>query len=189
MAIIKSGTVYDTTHILEEMREQYWQGLSEVTEVREEEMEALLFTLGNELFAFETTAATEVIRLPRLVRVPKVPPYFSGVFNLRGGITAAIDIRSLLNLPTPPFTKEGRIIVLRGERFTTGLMVEGVLGVEPFPLSLLESAPPSLSGRQREFICGQLRHRGRLVMLLDIQRLLEAPELTVGSEDLSAELI
>lgn len=170
---------YDIQTVLLEMREKYWQGLSEAEETPEEQVECLTFDLGGENYAFETVHASEVIRIPRLVKVPKVPDHFVGVFNLRGVITAAVDIRPLLNLPQLPLSASARIIVVKSEGFLTGLLTEAVREVTGLPVSTLEQAVPSLSGGQREFIRGQLSLNGSLVMLLDVRKLMASPGLRI----------
>jgi purine-binding chemotaxis protein CheW len=103
------------------------------------------------------------------------------VFNLRGGIMAAIDIRVLLGIPLAPLSSTGRIIVLKSEKFSTGLVVEGVRGVESLSVDNFEPAVKSLSGVQREFIRGQINSGGNLVMLLDIPKLMVSPEIIASN--------
>lgn len=170
---------YDIGTILKGMREEYWQSLAESEETVREELDCIYFTLGGEQYAFETIHAAEVIRIPKLVRVPKIQEFIVGVFNLRGEITAAMDIRPLLGLPQPSLTEQGRIIVVKGERFLTGLLVEEVRGVAPLPLDTFEPAVKSLAGVQRDFIRGQVRLDSGLVLLLDTPRLLASPEIAV----------
>lgn len=173
---------YDIQSILTEMREEYWQGLAETEDVQEERLECITFSLGGEIYAFESVYAAEVIRIPKLVRLPKVQDIIVGVFNLRGGIMAAIDIRHLLGVPLAPLTAAGRIIVLKSEKFSTGLVAEGVKGVESLSVDNFEPAVKSLTGVQREFIRGQISCDGRLVMLLDIPKLMMSPEIIVNHQ-------
>jgi purine-binding chemotaxis protein CheW len=178
----KKRAGYEIGAILHEMREEYWQGLAAVEENQGERLECVSFLLGGELYAFETTSAAEVIRIPRLVKVPRVQELIVGVFNLRGEITAAIDIRPLLGLPTLPIATSGRIVVVKGEKFNTGLLVESVRGVESFSLEGFEPVVQSLSGIQREFIRGQIRLAEQLVVLLDVVKLMKAPEIMVEQQ-------
>ncbi len=171
---------YDIHSILHEMREEYWQGLAEAEEVVDEYLECVTFSLGGEVYAFETVCAAEIVRIPKLVKVPRVPEIIVGVFNLRGQITAAMDFRSFFGLPQQPLTSAGRIIVVRSEKFSIGILTEAVHGVEALSLSGFEPVVKSLPGAQREYIRGQLHHGGRLIMLLDIVKLLSSPELVVG---------
>ena len=170
---------YNIDGILREMRDEYWQGLDAVEEVAEELLECVTFALGGETYAFETIYAAEVLRIPRLVKIPKVQELIAGVFNLRGEIVAAMDIRPLLGLPQTPFGTAGRIIVVKGEKFNTGILVESVKGVMALPLDSFEVAVKSLSGAQREYLRGQLQLPDGLVILLDIKRLIGAPDIVV----------
>lgn len=176
----ESKNGYDIQSILTEMREEYWQGLAEAEEAQEERLECITFSLGGETYAFESVYAAEVIRMPKLVRLPKVQEIIVGVFNLRGGIMAAIDIRPLIGVPQAPITSSGRIIVLKSEKFSTGLITEGVKGVESLNVDNFEAAVKSLAGIQREFIRGQISCDGRLIMLLDIPKLMVSPEIIVN---------
>lgn len=172
---------YDIQSILTEMRDEYWNGLAETEEAQEERLECVTFVLGGETYAFESIYAAEVIRIPKLVRLPKVQEIIVGVFNLRGGIMAAVDIRPLLGVPRTPLTAAGRIIILKSEKFSTGLVTEGVQGVESLSVDNFEPAVKSLAGAQREFIRGQITCDGRLIMLLDIPKLMVSRELIVNS--------
>ncbi|WP_243370328.1 chemotaxis protein CheW [Geotalea sp. SG265] len=176
----KNGTD-EIRAILEEMREEYWQGLAEVEEVREEEQEFITVTLGGETFAFETGYASEVIRVPKLVKIPRVQELLTGVFNLRGEITAAIDIRPLLGLPQLPLTPLSRIVVVKAAPFVTGIIAEKVEGVRPLPMNAIEPAVTSLDEKQREYIRGQLHVDGMLIMMLDMAKLLQAPDIVVNN--------
>lgn len=171
---------YDIQTILTEMKEEYWQGLAETEAAHEERLECVTFVLGGETYAFETAHASEVLRMPKLVKLPRVQEIIVGVFNLRGEIVAAIDIRPLLGLPREPIGPSGRIIIIKSEKFATGLLTEGVKGVESLPVENFEPAIKSLAGTQREFIRGQIPCDGRLVMLLDVMKLMASSEIVVG---------
>jgi purine-binding chemotaxis protein CheW len=173
------ATTYDIHSILTEMRDEYWQGLVEVAEEQEEQLECITFTLGGEIYAFETSYATEVIRVPKLVRIPQVQETIVGIFNLRGEIVAAMDIRKLLGVPAEPLGSKARIVVLRTGNFTTGIITEEVKGVMSLPYSRFESVVRSVDAGAREYIRGQLNLDGGMVVLLDIVRLLESPAIMV----------
>jgi purine-binding chemotaxis protein CheW len=172
---------YDIRTILNEMKEEYWQGLSEKAEVQEDLLECVAFILGGETYAFETIYASEVIRVPKLIRVPGVKGLITGIFNLRGEIIAAMDIRSLLGLPVAPLGDAARIIVIKGESFTTGIIVESVLGVHPLPLDQFEAVAKSVDPSAREFLRGQISLEGSMTILLDLKRLLSSPALVVDN--------
>lgn len=172
---------YDIRSILNDMRQEYWQGLSEITEVQEELIECITFTLGGEEYAFETIFASEVIRVPKLVKLPGQSSLIVGVFNLRGEIIAAMDIRPMLGLAQPALTGAARIIIIKGKSFTTGILTEAVLGVHSLPLEKFEPVVKSVDPSAREFLRGQINLGNEMSMLLDIARLLDSPALVVNN--------
>ena len=171
---------YDIRSILTEMRQEYWDGLAEKNEIQEEVLECITFLLGGEVFAFETSLASEVIRVPKLIKVPGVPEFIVGIFNLRGEIIAAMDIRPMLGIDNPPLTAAARVIVLKREQFTTGILVEAVQGVHPLPLGQFEPVVKSVPAAAREYLRGQINQDGEMAILLDIVRLLASPSLTIN---------
>jgi purine-binding chemotaxis protein CheW len=178
---MSDNRVYDIRSILEDMRQEYWQGLSEKAEAHEELIECITFTLGGEEYAFETSYASEVIRVPKLVKLPGNSKLIAGVFNLRGEIIAAIDIRPMLCISEPALTSLARIIVIKGKSFTTGILTEAVLGVHSLPLGMFEPVVKSVDHSAREFMRGQINRDGQMSMLLDIERLLDSPALVVNN--------
>lgn len=172
---------YDIRSILNEMQQEYWQGLSEKTEVQEDLLECITFIMGGETYAFETIYASEVIRVPKLIRVPGVKGLITGIFNLRGEIIAAMDIRPLLGLPAASLDFAARIVVIKGESFTTGIIVESVKGVHPLPLDQFEAVVKSVDPAAREFLRGQISLDGDITILLDLKRLLASQVLVVDN--------
>lgn len=171
---------YDIRTILSQMREEYWQALAEEESEAKEMLECLVFTLGGERYACETRYACEVIRVPKLVRVPAVQSLIAGIFNLRGEITAAIDIRPMLGLPQPEIGATGRILVVRADNFATGILAEAAHGVQGLSLECFEPAQAGLSGSKAHYLRGHFNLEEGAVILLDMEALLAAPELLVG---------
>jgi len=170
---------YDIRTILDEMREEYWHGLAEEQGEEKELLECLIFSLGGERYAFETQHASEVIRLPKLVRVPAVQSLIVGIFNLRGEITAAMDIRPMLGLGQPELAAAARVLVVKSEQFATGIIAEGALGVQG--LSFADFEP--CSGSERRFVRGHFNDADGMINLLDLEALLASPEILVGNKE------
>ncbi|MBU5637290.1 chemotaxis protein CheW [Geomonas sp. Red69] len=171
---------YDIRTILSQMREEYWQALAEEESEAKETLECLVFTLGGKRYAFETHYACEVIRVPKLVRVPAVQSLIRGIFNLRGEITAAIDIRPMLGLPQPEIGATGRILVVRGDNFATGILAEAAHGVQGLCFESFEPAATGLPGTRAQFVRGHFNLEDGSVVLLDMEALLADPELVAG---------
>jgi purine-binding chemotaxis protein CheW len=173
-----NNEAYDIRAILSQMREEYWQGLADEESAAKELLECLVFTLAGERYAFETQYACEVIRIPKLVRVPAVQSLIAGIFNLRGEITAAMDIRPMLGLAQPEIGAAGRILVVRSESFATGILAEAALGVQGLCFESFE--PAGLSGGRQQFARGHFNHEDGAIILLDLEALLASPEIIVG---------
>jgi purine-binding chemotaxis protein CheW len=161
------------------MREEYWLALSEEEAEAREVLECLVFTLGGERYAFETQFASEVIRIPKLVRVPAVQSLIAGIFNLRGEITAAMDVRPMLGLAQPEIGPAGRVVVVKSSQFATGILVEAAHGVQGLCLDAFEPAAAG-AGRRQQFARGHFNREEGSIILLDMEALLASPEIMVG---------
>ena len=160
--------------MLTTLREDYFRALEEDEEQIGEQLECIRFVLGGEWFALQTRRTLEVLRMQRLARVPRVESSIVGVFNLRGEITCATDIRPILGLPTPPLSASGRLLVLRGDSFRPAILVEAVQGVENFDQSQFIGG--TWSGRAGSgFVSGSFRKADREIYLLDSEQLLNSP--------------
>ncbi|HJV66569.1 MAG TPA: chemotaxis protein CheW [Geomonas sp.] len=171
---------YDIRTVLSKMRDEYWQGLADEESVTEELLECLVFGLGGERYAFETQYACEVIRVPRLVRVPAVQEMIAGIFNLRGEITAAVDVRPMLGLKQPELGATARVIVVRSDSFATGILAESALGVQGLSFERFEPVLHGGTGGGQQYVRGHFNDEDGAIVLLDLQALLSSPELVVG---------
>jgi len=171
---------YDIHTILDEMRDEYWQGLEQAESGAKELLECLVFVLGGERFAFETQFASGVVRIPRLVRVPAVQELIVGIFNLHGELTAAMDIRPMLGLPQPELTKTGRILVVKSENFSTGILAEAALGIQELSREDFHPVPDGVDGGRR-FVKGRFSGEAGPIILMDLEALLASPEILVGA--------
>lgn len=110
----------------------------------EAKIRLLLFRLGEEWFALEAQQVREISRLGKITRVPLTPPHIMGVLNLRGQITAVVDVRPALNLPQAPLEESARVIVARHESIEAGILAEAVVEMLEVPRSSLSD--PSHAG-------------------------------------------
>lgn len=180
----RTDSGYNITAILEGMREEYWQALREAEEPPQEMLECIVFNLGGELFACEMAYASEVIKVPKLVKVPRTEGIFAGAFNLRGEILLAVDIRPLLALPSPPLTKSARILVVKSQKFKTGLITDMVYEVTELSYNSFTPLPEETNASRAAFVRGQLCANSNYLNLLDIQQLLNSPEIVINQNRL-----
>lgn len=133
------------------------------------------FTLGTEHYGAAINRIQEIKGWDTVTRVPYTPPYLLGVLNLRGAIVPVIDLRIRFGLEQVPYDSSTVIVVVRvpterGER-TAGVVVDAVNEVHHVAVAEIQP-PPTLPGNvDQVFINGIVQIGERLVMLLDIGKL------------------
>jgi purine-binding chemotaxis protein CheW len=155
---------------------------AEVTTVGSNQM--LTFTLGDETYGVDILRVQEIRGWTPVTRIPQTPPHVLGVLNLRGSIVPIVDLRMRFMLPHVEYTPLTVIIVLSVEspagRRDFGVVVDGVSDV--IDVSSAEIKPPPDLGNQvsTEFIEGLASVSDRMVMLLDIDRLIGGEVVNVA---------
>lgn len=171
---------YDIAAILQEMRQQYWQGLEEQEEQAPVATgDYLVFSLGGQSFAIATPVAREVLRPPRLVPVPRVGEPVLGIINLRGQVVAVTDLCPLLGLKRRARVEEGRLIIVEAAGLTTALAVEAVDGIQQYPVDAIEPLSQGPGAVTRDLALGQIARAEDLLILLDMERILAGKGLIV----------
>jgi purine-binding chemotaxis protein CheW len=132
----------------------------------------LTFALGREEYGVEILKVQEIRGSSPVTPVPNTPPHIKGVMNLRGVIIPVVDLRLKLAMATAddhPFTVI--IVVTVGTR-AIGLIVDGVSDVLNIAPADIQPTPDFGGGVDARFITGMARAGDKLVMLLDIERVL-----------------
>lgn len=150
----------------------------EITETRQ----YLTFRLGTEIFATDVAKVREVLDLTSITAVPRTPEFMSGVINLRGAVVPVVDLRLCFRMPKTENTRNTCIVVvevmLDGEPTIIGALtdsVEEVLDLNPDQIE----PPPHIGSQVRtDFIRGMGKHNDQFIMILDIDRVFSAEELT-----------
>ena len=141
----------------------------------------LTFTLGSELFAVGTLSVREIIEYGQLTPVPMMPPSILGVINLRGSVVPVIDLRLRFGESATLINRRTCIVILevaQGEvTQVIGIVVDAVNAVLEIGAHEIEPAPRFGTRVRSDFILGMGKVEGRLVILLDIGRVLSAEEI------------
>lgn len=170
---MKETTKDEIQRVLQDMREEYWRGLDAVEEESQgATADYLVLRLGGESFGIATALAREVLRIPRLVRVPQVPDHIRGVVNLRGQIVAVTDLTRVLGLKEAVGGASGRLVVVEAGGMTTALLTDEVVGIRTIALAEVEPLTDGLARLPREALAGQVADGDGLLVLLDLPQLL-----------------
>ncbi len=143
----------------------------------DELLQLVTFSLGPEEFGVNILKVKEIIRTMEISKVPRAPTYVEGVINLRNIVIPIIDLRSRFELATRQFDSNTRIIVIEISDFLVGFIVDSVSEVLRIPLSTVEPPPPVVSGLEADYISGVGKLQEKLLILLDLDKLLSVEEL------------
>ena len=150
--------------------------------------QVLTFTLGEETYGVDILRVQEIRGYSTVTRIPQAPAHVLGVLNLRGSIVPIVDMRMRFNLDRAEYTPLTVIIVLSVEsaagRRDIGVVVDGVSDVIDVASADIKPAPELGAQVSTEFIEGLAAVSGRMVMLLDIDRLIGVD--VAGAPPLSA---
>src|SRR5919205_795777 len=141
-----------------------------------DERQLVVFELGAELYAVDIARVHEIIRLQSITRVPRSPAYVEGVINLRGKVIPVVDLRRRFGLPVAEHTRATRIVVVEIGQQVVGIVVDAVSEVLRVTASLIEPPSPVVAGVDSEYLEAIARLPERLLILLDLDRVLAREE-------------
>jgi purine-binding chemotaxis protein CheW len=133
--------------------------------------------IGRETFGLPISMVREVVRVPEITAVPNAPAHIEGVINLRGRIIPIIDLRKRFGEKDLEPNKKNRVVVVELETRPIGLVVNAASEVLRIPPSDIEPPHNIFQEGELNFITGVAKLKGRLVMMLDLNRILQSGEL------------
>jgi purine-binding chemotaxis protein CheW len=134
------------------------------------------FRIGEETYGVPIGSVREIVRVPEITTVPNAPEMIEGVINLRGKIIPVMDLRKRFGSLTIQSDKKNRILVVELESRLLGLIVSSASEVLKIPPSEIEAPGAVFAEGESSYVTGVGKLKGRLVILLDIGRLLRQPE-------------
>lgn len=152
----------------------------------EREMQLVAFRVGREDFGVDVKKVEGVISMVDVTRMPRAPEFVEGIINLRGQIVAVVDLATRLGIEAGERGHTTRIVVVEAQDVKVGLIVElpEVINVNRDDI---EASPTIASSDvSSSFIRGVVKLGERLLILLDVDRVLSDEELTgIGDMDFS----
>lgn len=141
----------------------------------------LTFQLHREEFGIRVLNVREIMGIQEITVVPQTPPHVKGVINLRGKVVPVIDLRLKFGMPAAEYTQRTCIIVtqVQGESGTVsiGAVVDGVSEVLTLNGSEIEDTPDFGAEVSARYLLGLAKVKGKVKILLDIDRVLSAQEI------------
>lgn len=131
------------------------------------EIQLVVFKLGREEYGVSILQVQEIKRITEITRVPHSPDYIKGVMNLRGSVLPVIDLKKRLNLPPQEYTDDTRIIIIKVEDITVGMIVDAVSEVTTIDQTNIEPPQTVVGGVAADYLSGVGKLENRLLILLN----------------------
>ena len=147
-------------------------------EEKTEEIEQLVgFIIGEEEYAVPILAIQEIIKPIEWTRVPFVPGYVLGVFNLRGNVLPLIDLRKKFNSPLAEIDENTRFIVMKIQNENVAFVIDRLTSAIRIPKKNIVP-PPETYNNEDELISGVGRlEENRIITILNVDNLIKKEEI------------
>ena len=152
----------------------------EKVELTGDEEQIVSFKLGKETFGVRVSQVREIGKVQNITKIPKMPDYIEGVMNLRGQITTVIDLKKRFGIDSDAagITTASRIIVAEIGDTQIGIIVDEVEDVIRVPRLSISPPPRTLTvGRETSFLTAICKLQDRMVMLLDLDKVMTVNEI------------
>ncbi len=139
-------------------------------------MQLVSFRLAQEEYGIEITQVQEIILMGEITRVPQTADYIKGLINLRSTVIPIVDLRSRFGLQEGEMNEDTRIMVVNVAGKTIGIIVDAVSEVLRITQEQIAPPPPTVAGLGQEYLTGLVKLDDRLLILLDINKILGEEE-------------
>ncbi len=136
------------------------------------------FEVAGQLFGVEVDTVQEVLSYNEYTPVPLAPPAVGGLFNLRGQVIAAVDLRVRLGLARQALDGPVMNVILRGDGEPVSLLVDRIGEEVDLDDEAFEPPPDTLSEPIRELVVGTFKMDGRLMLALDVHQAVDTYRVT-----------
>ncbi|MBN2083087.1 purine-binding chemotaxis protein CheW [bacterium] len=141
----------------------------------DQSIQLVVFALGEEEYGIPIQFVKEIIRKPEVTQLPNAPKYILGVINLRGQIIPIICMHTRFNLGSTG-DSEMKVVIVEYSNLTVGLQVNEVSEVLTLSGNLISAAPAMTTTIDSGYISGVGKLENRLLIILDVERILSEEE-------------
>ncbi|KQZ32131.1 chemotaxis protein CheW [Duganella sp. Root1480D1] len=153
------------------------------------EHQYLSFRLGEETFGLGILAVREIIEYGGVTDVPMMPPCVRGVINLRGAVVPVLDLAARFGRPPGIIGRRSCIVIVESgaapEQQVLGLLVDAVNAVLDIGAGQIEPPPSFGAGLRNDFITGIGKVNGNFVILVNLESVLNVPEIAAMAGDVN----
>jgi len=168
--------------VVDAAKEMTGMTMTEETAVTTEEEQLVVFELSKESYGVDIGAVNTIIRMGRITHVPRAPDFVNGVINLRGSIVPVIDLRKRFGLEAFEETNASRIVVMETSAGLVGLIVDAVTETLSLATNAIEPPAELVTTADSHYLRGVAKVDERLIILLDVERILTLSEAAALGE-------
>lgn len=143
----------------------------------------VVFTIQNEEFGVSIENVSSIERMMDIFKIPNTPDYIEGMINLRGKIHTIVNLRKRFHMPDQEFSEENRIIIVKSSTYAIGIIADTVKEIINIDEDNMEVAPNSLSQLKDRYISSMAKVGERIIMLLDLEKVLAADDVAKEVND------
>lgn len=133
--------------------------------------------IGRETLGLPISLVREIVRVPEITPIPNTPDHIEGVINLRGKIIAVVDLSKRFGEAAVQHNSKSRIVVVELEERLVGLLVNSASEVLRLTPSEIEAPQNVFPNEDMNYVTGVGKLQDRLIILLDLSRILQRVEL------------
>ena len=134
------------------------------------------FHIADEAFGIGIKDIFQIIRPQEVFKVPNTPPYIEGLINLRGKVMTVVNLRKRFNLPEKENDNDTKILIIRMDDYLLGFTVDNVSEIVRVQDEEIVETPPALTSFDRRFLTGVAKAGEKLILLLDLEKILTPDE-------------
>lgn len=153
------------------------------TDQQQERVQIIVFRLGSEEYGLLIDEIKEVVITPPIAKIPLAPPYIKGVANIRGNILAIVDLEEKFMLKTAEAETDERkahySLVVESPTHKMAILVKEVPNTLSVSRALIDQSPGLIAqtGEHQGYIKGIIKLEKRLVILLDLLKIISTREI------------
>ena len=152
------------------------------------QVQLVTFRVGGEEFGLDVFSVHEILNYQQPTPMPRAPEFVEGVLDVRGTLVPIVDLRRRFETPQVVYDDDTRIVLVDFNDERLGLVVDSVTEVLRAPETAVSPPPAYIRGLAAEFVRGIVRVGERLVVLMDLDRILSSEErIALAHADPSAD--
>jgi len=151
------------------------------------DQQVVVFDLDQQVYGVPIDAVLEIIRMEKITPIPQSPDFIEGIIEIRGKVIPVMDLRKRFGLQVAEHTQSTRIIIVDMDSNSMGIIVDSVAEVLQISSGNVEPPPSVIGSVDQSFIQGVALLEKRMIILLDLAKVLQDEEKEVLESIMTAE--